>query len=159
MPLETIDLFEDPLYIALPAVHPLADAPRLTLELLAGESWMLASAGSYPDAELFIGACAAAAIEPTVAFQYEDYAALLGFVAAGVGISVIPDMVARGVREDVAVRPLDPPLPPRPIHAAAPAGYRPPAVAAMLEVLTELAPEWVSGRVDTGRYSALASRT
>ena len=159
LPMDAIDLFEDPLYIALPADHPLADAPRLTLELLAQESWMLASAGSCPDADLFLDACEAASIEPRVAFQYDDYAALLGFVAAGVGISVIPDMIAREVRDDVVVRALDPALTPRPIRAAVPTGYRPPAVAAMLEVLTALTPEWVAGRVDTRRYSALASRT
>jgi DNA-binding transcriptional LysR family regulator len=100
---------------------------------------------------LFSGACRAAAIEPRVAFQYDDYAALLGFAAAGVGVAVVPDMVARSSREDVVIRSLTPPLPPRPVAAAVPAGYRSAAVSAMLEILLELAPEWVAGQLSEAR--------
>lgn len=149
--LELVPLFDDPMYVALPAAHPLAHAPELPLRLLADESWMLATKDSCPDAELFFGICATEGIEPSVGFQYDDYAALLGFVAAGVGISVIPDMIARSAREDVVIRTPKPPLPPRRISAAVPAGYRSPAVAAKLGTLLELAPDWVAGRVDTAR--------
>jgi DNA-binding transcriptional LysR family regulator len=149
--LEHVHLFDDPMYIALPADHPFADALELPLRSLEDESWMLATRDSCPDAELFFGACATAGIEPRVAFQFDDYAALLGFVSAGVGISVVPDMIARAAREDVVVRTPDPALPPRRISAAVPAGYRSPAVSAMLQTLLELAPDWVAGQVDTGQ--------
>jgi hypothetical protein len=56
-------------------------------------------------------------------------------------------MVARGVREDVVVRELDPPAPPRPILAALPCGYRSAAAVAMLEVLREVSDRWVAGRL------------
>ena len=147
---ELVELFDDPMYVALPSDHPLVDVRRLRLDLLAEESWMLATRDSCPDAELFFAACAAQGIEPRVAFQYDDYAALLGFVAAGVGISVVPDMVARAAREDVVIRTPEPALPPRPISAAIPAGYRAPAVTAMLQTLRELSPDWVAGRIDLG---------
>ncbi len=88
--LEHVHLFDDPMYVALPAAHPLAHAPELPLRLLADESWMLATKDSCPDAELFFSLCEAEGIDPCVGFQYDDYAALLGFVSAGVGISVIP---------------------------------------------------------------------
>jgi DNA-binding transcriptional LysR family regulator len=150
LPLETVALFDDPMYVALPSTHPLATAPVLELRALEQEPWMLASSlGTCPDADLFHDLCAAHGLEPRVAFQYDDYAALLGFVAAGVGISVIPDMIARSMRADVVVRTPDPPLPPRPISAAVPSGYRSPAVSAMLAILIELAPEWVAGRIGT----------
>ena len=148
---ELVDLFEDPMYIALPASHPLATAPELSLPALADEPWMLTTTTTCPDADLFRDSCQLAQIEPRVAFQYDDYAALLGFVAAGVGIAVIPDMVARQAREDVVIRALAPPLPPRPVSAAVPAGYRSAAVGAMLEILLELAPEWVAGQLDAAR--------
>jgi DNA-binding transcriptional LysR family regulator len=147
--LEHVHLFDDPMYVALPAAHPLAHAPELPLRLLADESWMLATKDSCPDAELFFSLCEAEGIDPCIGFQYDDYAALLGFVAAGVGISVIPDMIARAAREDVVLRTPDPPLPPRRISAAMPTGYRSPAVIAKLQTLLELAPDWVAGRVDT----------
>jgi DNA-binding transcriptional LysR family regulator len=146
---EHVHLFDDPMYVALPAAHPLAHAPELPLRLLADESWMLATKDSCPDAELFFGICAAEGIEPCVGLQYDDYAALLGFVSAGVGISVVPDMVARGAREDVVIRTPQPPLPPRRISAAIPTGYRSPAVTAKLETLLDLAPDWIAGRVDS----------
>ena len=149
LPVERLDLFDDPMYVALPADHPLAQTSPLTLAELADESWMLATKGSCPDADLFFELCAVEGIEPRVAFQYDDYAALLGFVAAGVGISVLPDMVARASREDVIVRVPEPPLPPRPVSAAVLSGYRAPAVIAMLALLQELAPEWEAGRIAT----------
>jgi DNA-binding transcriptional LysR family regulator len=153
--LEHIHLFDDPMYVALPAAHPLAHAPKLPLRLLADESWMLATKDSCPDAELFFSLCDAEGIDPCIGFQYDDYAALLGFVSAGVGISVIPDMVARAAREDVVIRTPDPPLPPRRISAAIPTGYRSPAVTAKLQTLIDLAPDWVAGRVDSSGAAEL----
>jgi DNA-binding transcriptional LysR family regulator len=146
LPLDFVYLFDDPMYVALPPDHPLATASQLDLVDLANEPWMVAASATSPDMELFYDACRAVAIEPRIAFEYDDYAALLGFVAAGVGASLIPDMVARNVREDVVIRDLRPPLPARPVTAAVRAGYRSPAVTAMLEILQELAPEWVAGR-------------
>ena len=150
---ELVHAFDDPMYVALPAGHPLASVPELNLTELADEPWMLTTTTTCPDADLFAGACQAAGVEPRVAFQYDDYAALLGFVAAGVGISVVPDMVARQARDDVVLRALHPPLPARPVAAAVPAGYRSPAVSAMLEILLELTPEWVAGQLSPARLS------
>jgi DNA-binding transcriptional LysR family regulator len=144
--LEAVHLFDDPMYVALPAGHPLAGAPRLGLTEFASEPWMLGTTTSCPDSRLFLRACHAAGFEPSIAFQNDDYPAILGFVAAGVGVALIPDMVARGVRDDVVVRSLDPPPPARPIQAMLPAGYRSPAAAAMLEVLLEVGDAWVAGR-------------
>jgi DNA-binding transcriptional LysR family regulator len=154
LPLDWIDLFDDPMHVALHPCDPLADVPELTLAHVADQTWMLASNDTCPDAELFLGACAQEGIEPKIAFQYDDYAALAGFVAAGVGLTVVPDMIARNLRDDVTVRPLTPPLPPRPIAAVIPSGYRTPAVAAMLEILEEIAPEWVAGQLIPAAVSA-----
>ena len=72
---------------------------------------------------------------------------MLGFVAAGVGETLIPDMVTRGIRDDVACGPLEPAPPPRPILVALPPGYRSPAAVAMLSVMREVSDEWVTKRV------------
>jgi DNA-binding transcriptional LysR family regulator len=139
-------LFDDPMYVALPASHRLAGANNLDLACFANEPWMLATTNTCPDSRLFLRACHDAGFEPQIAFQNDDYPAILGFVAAGVGVAMIPDMVARGVRDDVVVRVLDPAPPPRPIMAALPAGYRSPAATAMLAVLRDVAEEWVADR-------------
>jgi DNA-binding transcriptional LysR family regulator len=144
--LESVHLFDDPMYVALPAGHPAADAPSIDLRSLAAESWMLATTDSCPDSRLFLRACHAAGFEPRLAFQNDDYGAILGFVAAGVGLALIPDMVSRGARDDIAIRRLDPPPAARPISVIVPAGYRSPAASAMLAVLGEVSDEWVRDR-------------
>ncbi len=144
--LELVPLFEDPMYVAMPQGHLLADVEPLALRCFAEEPWMLATTRTCPDSRLFLRACHAAGFEPRIAFQNDDYPAILGFVAAGVGVALVPDMVARGIRDDVVVRELDPPPPPRPIMAVLPAGYRSPAAAAMLEVLAEIGRKWVAER-------------
>jgi DNA-binding transcriptional LysR family regulator len=142
--LELVHLFDDPMYVAMRANHPLADRAPLSLSDFATEPWMLATTNTCPDSRLFLRACHAAGFDPEIAFQNDDYQAILGFVAAGVGVAMIPDMVARDLRHDVVVRELDPPAPPRPIMAALPAGYRSPASTAMLDVLREVSDEWVT---------------
>lgn len=142
-----VHLFDDPMYVAMPPGHPLGDEPRLKLGRFAEEPWMLATSRNCPDSRLFLRACHEAGFEPRIAFQNDDYPAILGFVAAGVGVALIPDMAARGAREDVVIRQLDPPPPARPIIAVVPGGYRAPAVEAMLDVLGEISAEWVAGAV------------
>jgi DNA-binding transcriptional LysR family regulator len=155
--LELIHLFDDPMYVAMPVCHPLVDSPHLDLSCFADEPWMLATTATCPDSRLFLRACHAAGFEPQIAFQNDDYPAMLGFVAAGVGVALIPDMVTRGIREDVVVRALDPSPPPRPIMVALPAGYRAPAAAAMLSVLREVAQEWVQERALAEEVGTLQS--
>jgi DNA-binding transcriptional LysR family regulator len=142
--IELVHLFDDPMYVALSRGHRLAHAPKLTLADFASEPWMLATTHTCPDARLFLRSCHAAGFEPQIAFQNDDYAAILGFVAAGVGVAVIPDMVSRGARDDVVIRALDPPPPSRPILAVLPVGYRSPAASAMLAVLREVGDEWAA---------------
>ncbi|MBV9194604.1 MAG: LysR family transcriptional regulator [Solirubrobacterales bacterium] len=149
--LETVHLFDDPMYVAMPVGHRLAEVAPLGLRAFASEPWMLGTTTSCPDSRLFLRACHAAGFEPQIAFQNDDYPAILGFVAAGVGVALIPDMVARGVREDVIVRPLEPAPPARPILAMLPAGYRSPAAAAMLDILHEVSTSWVAARPAGGR--------
>jgi DNA-binding transcriptional LysR family regulator len=150
--IEFVHLFDDPMYVALPAGHPLAGADTLDLTCFADEPWMLGTTSSCPDSRLFLRACLEAGFEPQIAFQNDDYAAVLGFVAAGVGVALIPDMAARGVRDDVVIRALEPAPPPRPIMVAMPAGYRSPAVAAMVSILAEVGEQWVAERQSTDDY-------
>jgi DNA-binding transcriptional LysR family regulator len=144
--LQLIHLFDDPMYVAMPADHRLAAASPLRLEDFAEEPWMLATTQTCPDSRLFMRACHDAGFEPRIAFQNDDYPAILGFVAAGVGVAMVPDMVTRSVRDDVIVRDLEPAAPPRPIMAVLPSGFVSPAAAAMVEVLREVSEAWVADR-------------
>ena len=140
--IERILLFDDPMYVALPTGHRLAQRPKLRLGDLAEESWMLGTTTTCPDARMFKRACHAAGFEPSISFENDDYHAILGFVAAGVGIALIPDLAARAARQDVVIRSLGKGAPVRQVMAAVPAGYRAPAAAAMLEVLLAVGSEW-----------------
>jgi DNA-binding transcriptional LysR family regulator len=145
--IDFVHLFDDPMYVVMPAGHRLAETAKLDLSAFADEPWMLATTDTCPDSRLFLRACHAAGFEPQIAFQNDDYPAIIGFVAAGVGVALIPDMVTRNIRDDVVVRVLDPPPPARPIFAALPADYCSPAAQAMLETLQDVAGGWVEGRV------------
>jgi DNA-binding transcriptional LysR family regulator len=155
--LDIVPLFEDPMYVALPAGHRLADGAELALADFAQEPWMLATGNTCPDSRLFLRACHDAGFEPRIAFQNDDYSAILGFVAAGVGVALIPDMVTRGVRGDVIIRSLEPPPPPRAISAILMTGYRSPSAAVMLNVLTEVCAEWVRDRPALAERSGMVS--
>jgi DNA-binding transcriptional LysR family regulator len=146
--IELVHLFDDPMYVAMPLGHALAGSDVLDLAAFADEPWMLATTRSCPDSRRFLRACHAAGFEPRIAFQNDDYPAMLGFVAAGVGVALIPDMVTRAIRDDVIVRPLHPAPPPRPILVALPSGYRSPGAAAMLTILREVSEEWVAARAE-----------
>lgn len=131
------ELLEDPLHVALPADHPFAAPGRVRLEDLREESWIQTSSNS-PCARHVVRSCHAAGFEPRVSFESDDYQAVQGLVAAGVGVALIPQLALSTVREDIRVRALHPRSPVRQVLAATPrAAAVTPAVATMLDVLRE----------------------
>jgi DNA-binding transcriptional LysR family regulator len=139
--IERIHLLDDPMFLALPQDHALAGRRSLRLSELADETWMHGSNEecSCPDGMIFVRACHAAGFEPRVALHSDDYAAIQGFVAAGVGVALIPQLALQSVRDDVVIRRLSEPKPIRRVVAAVNGnGYRSPATEAMLEILREV---------------------
>src|SRR3954453_2234565 len=152
--IERVHLLDDPMYVALPQGHPLAHKRNLKLEELADESWILGTTGSCTDASIFLHSCQLAGFEPHVTFNSDDYFAIQGFVAAGVGASFIPDLALITVRDDIVVRSLGPRPPVRIIWAAAlKDSYASPARQAMIHILAEVGGEFAANR----RALALAS--
>jgi len=143
--IERVHLFDDPMYVALPYGHRLSERPKLRLSDLADEPWMLCTTSTCPDARMFKRACHAAGFEPNISFENDDYHAILGFVAARIGIALIPDLVARSARQDVVIRSLGARAPVRQVMAVVPAGYRAPAAEAMLDILLAVGSEWEGG--------------
>jgi DNA-binding transcriptional LysR family regulator len=138
--LEHLHLFDDPLYIALPEGHRLAGHERVRLAELADEPWIQ---GVHRGSTLAVlpAACRAAGFEPNIVFRSDDHMAVQGFVAAGLGVAVVPQIATPMARTDIAIRSLEieGDLLTRHVAAAAPAGpYRPPAVTAMVAVLAEV---------------------
>jgi DNA-binding transcriptional LysR family regulator len=135
-------LFEEPMRIALPREHHLAGRSRIRLGELAEERWMLGTDHACPDAARFIRACHAEGFDPRIAFHNDDYTAVLGFVAAGVGVAPVPEMVARNASPEVRICTVHGVELTRPIVAVMPAGYQSRPARAMLEVLEEVAARW-----------------
>jgi DNA-binding transcriptional LysR family regulator len=152
--IERVHLVDDPMYVALPKGHALAHKRNLTLEELADEAWILGTTGSCPDVSIFLRSCQLAGFEPRVTFNSDDYFAIQGFVAAGMGASFIPDLALISVREDIVIRSLGARPPVRVIWAATLTGsFQSPAKRAMLDILAEVGSDFAANR----RALALAS--
>jgi DNA-binding transcriptional LysR family regulator len=140
-------LLDDPMYVVLPQGHPLAHKPHIKLSELSSDPWIGGSSGGCPDTLILLRACNAGGFEPKIAFHSDDYLAIQGFVAAGMGVSLIPDLALLALRDDVAIRSVRGRPPYRTIQAATMRdGYRSPAVDAMLAVLTEVGGEFAGQR-------------
>jgi DNA-binding transcriptional LysR family regulator len=133
-------LVDDPMYLALPMGHPLANKPRVRLPDGADEVWIQESGNHSWCGRFHETACLAAGFKPKVGFRSDDYNVVQGLVAAGVGISLLPGLSLTNVRDDIVIRSLGRDAPARRIAAATLAGrYRSPATEAMLGILDEVA--------------------
>ena len=137
--IERVHLLDDPLYLALAPDHPLARKRNLRLADLASDPW-IEGTPSCACSAMLRRACERAGFTPHIAFESDDYAAIQGFVAAGVGVALIAELALTTVRDDIVIRSLGRETPLRRIHAAVLAsGYRSPATTAMLEILQDVA--------------------
>lgn len=143
--IESIDetqLLEDPMHVVLPPGHPLVSKAKLRLKDLAGEPFINTTA-SCSCADMVRNSCIQAGFEPAVTFESDDYLAIQGLVAAGVGVALIPTLALTTVRDDVVIRDLGREAPVRTIGAATLSGtQRSPAARAMLDVLVEVAADY-----------------
>ncbi|MGW1884635.1 LysR family transcriptional regulator [Streptomyces sp. NPDC001970] len=132
-------LLDDPYRAVLPKGHPLAAKRTLDLADLADEPWV-GSEWPGPCLDTVLDACSAAGFGPGFVVDSEDYATAQGFVAAGLGISLIPLIGLRNPHPGVVVRKVRRPEPVRVIHAAvrdsAPAE---PALRVLLDALRDAA--------------------
>jgi DNA-binding transcriptional LysR family regulator len=133
-------LFEDHLLLALPAGHALTSRATADLADLADADWV--TPNPCPCRDAIEAACEMRGFEPHVVSQTNDYLAMQGFVAAGMGVALIPRLaVAAGVREGVVLRPIEEPALIRTTSIVRRAnGHRPLAAEPLREVLRELVP-------------------
>jgi DNA-binding transcriptional LysR family regulator len=94
---ERRDLRADPVLLAVPADFPL-DGSRVPVPLssLAGQPF-LAPREATSCAEMIQRACARAGFVPRVVARASDFAVLLSLVAAGAGVTLVPELAARSV--------------------------------------------------------------
>ena len=82
-------LLSEPLRLAVPVDHPLAGRDAVRLAEVAGEPFLVLRPASLlrRQGERL---CQAAGFRPAVAFEGQDVATLHGFVAAGLGVALLP---------------------------------------------------------------------
>ncbi|MDX6638941.1 MAG: hypothetical protein QOJ01_2452 [Solirubrobacterales bacterium] len=131
---QRVELLEDPMRLALPVGHRLAEKRRVRLADLRDEAWIQTSETS-PCARHVVRSCLAAGFEPAVSFESDDFQTVQGLVAAGVGVALIPRLALSTVRSDIVIRSLGTGGPVRTVLAGTRRGALAPAVAAMIEVL------------------------
>jgi LysR family hydrogen peroxide-inducible transcriptional activator len=89
--LELFPLRTEPLFAVLPKNHPHAATKSLALKDLRGEAFVMLRDG-HCFRDLSIAACVHARVTPRIAFESDQFSSLFGMVAAGVGISLVPEM-------------------------------------------------------------------
>jgi DNA-binding transcriptional LysR family regulator len=100
-------LRSEPLVAVLPAAHPLADADAVPLEVLRDEPFV-----TYPSHfrsvvhDAVEDACAAHGFKPLAAHEVAETSTLVSFVAAGLGVSLVPASVGNMTVEGAIYRPL-----------------------------------------------------
>jgi DNA-binding transcriptional LysR family regulator len=142
----THKLLDDEVRIGLPIGHRLADEPVVRIADLAAETWI---AGCPRCRGHLLHLCETSGFSPTVGFETEDYVAVHGFVAAGLGIALFPDLILRSTTNpQIVVRPIEPSSR-RAVHVVTTADLqRVPAVRATLEALCESARATVGATLD-----------
>ena len=89
--LELFAIRTEPLFAVMRTDHPRASAESLALKDLRGESFVMLRDG-HCFRDLSIATCTRARITPNIAFESGQFSSLLGMVAAGVGVSLVPEM-------------------------------------------------------------------
>lgn len=96
---------EEPYRLAIPADHPLAAGTDLVEARLDGEAFIALPERGNPEARAeWVAACRATGFTPNVCVEAIEPATVLGLVAAGVGLAMVQDSLARTAPAGVVLR-------------------------------------------------------
>lgn len=96
-------LLDDQLDVVLPAEHRLAMNKTVSLEELAEDPWITESEQSVYRA-LFVAAFASLGVTPRVAHEAVEWETMIAFIAAGLGVGLLPRLATLGGGENVVRR-------------------------------------------------------
>ena len=131
-----VHLLDDDYYLVLPRGHRLAGQASIELTDLADDPWVDNEFPPGACRDIMLDAFAAAGFAPNFVVESDDYPTAQGFVAAGLGVTMVPGLGLGFVHPGVVVRPMANPRPVRAIYAAvAEAVAGQPAVRGMVAAL------------------------
>ena len=121
---------------ALPETHALSARAAVALAELADQDWVSLADASFPGRREFLRtACAAAGFEPRIVHEADSVALLLGAVAAGYGIAIVPEHSRKVPHAGCVFVPLRPPAPAVELLALTARGAGDTLVRALLDAL------------------------
>jgi DNA-binding transcriptional LysR family regulator len=100
-------LLDEPVQAVVPTGHPAARRRRVDIASLAGDSWVMQAPAS-PCQELVMRVCATAGFAPRVSATCGDYRSILRLVAAGHGVSLVPELALDAPPQGVCALPTQP---------------------------------------------------
>ena len=132
-------LLDDPYLVVLPKEHALASHESVRLRELANERWVDNDFSRGPCRLVVIDACASVGFSPGFHVETHDYPTAISFVAAGVGITVLPQLgIGESLPAGLAAVPVVDPTPVRHISVRVRETLREnPAAQRILELLSE----------------------
>ncbi len=132
-------LLQEPLVLALPENHPLAVESEISITALANEPLILASRdrGCGLHEQIF-DVYQTAGLRPNVVCAAREMQVMLGFVAAGIGISLLPSHVKNFQRTGVIYRQLIPEAPIAGLGIAWKSNNPTPVLSAFLEIIRNM---------------------
>ncbi len=134
-------VLEEPVVVALPDVHPLAKRSLLRLVDIEGEDLVLLTPAGSPGLRAALSdAIAALGGEDRIAQEVAEMQTVIGLVAAGVGISLVPESVRALDRPGVTYRALEGGTPALKLEMAYRAADGSPVLTAFLEKARAAAP-------------------
>jgi DNA-binding transcriptional LysR family regulator len=136
-------LFDDPYSLALPADHRLVGHETVALAQLAGEVILGSPEKCAPWGVELARLADLEGFEPRFAAHYDshDFHAMQALVAAGQGLSLLPELSLGCIRRDIAIRPLEP-TPVRHVKLGFPrTSYRSAACDALVAILRDVIEE------------------
>jgi DNA-binding transcriptional LysR family regulator len=89
---QTRPLFTEQFFLIVPVDHPLAGHSDIELDAFADEDWILGAAENDPCDAALLAAAAQLGFTPHGAIRSDDYAVVAGYVEAGFGVALVPEL-------------------------------------------------------------------
>lgn len=105
--LETLPIKDGEMLAVLSSSHPLAARSSVGLEEIAEEPFILLEEGHYSEP---INAFHAAGLQPNIKYTIHDDYAIMTMVEAGLGISILAELMLRRTNYEIVCLPIDPPI-------------------------------------------------
>lgn len=105
--LNTIPIKNGEMLAVLPKDHPLAKSKSIPIKELTKDSFILLEEGHFSEP---INAFHAAGLEPNIKYTVHDDYAIMTMVEAGLGVSILAELMLRRTNFDIVCRPVEPPI-------------------------------------------------